>query len=1102
MLLSDKKESPIRGITGLGGGIASYIFYGSGAGGEYEISRSLRFNSADSAYLSRDITSANRDLYTFSCWVKRGAVGVRQDVVDNLFIFLADDTLIAGLQNGGSGSTILQTTQVFRDPSAWYHLLFVANTASGTSSERFKLYVNGVQVTTFSVSNYPGQNVDTNFGSVNPQTIGKGSYGSSGYFSGYLADVHFIDGQVPTTATDDANGSVTGTPNAEYLTTFGEFDDNGVWQPIEYTGTYGTNDFHLDFSDNSSSTALGTDSSGQNNNWTVHNLYPTPSTKTINRVRFKTDWQWMYVSAIEINGTILTTGTLAAGNWLGGDLWKNGVTGSGNETYSQSARGNWFDVSLSSNISNFRNIRIFVYLDNSAGSTTNIFELELFFTDGTSILKTYPGSGNAPNGNFNQRSWQDFGNLFSESDSLLDSPTNDNQTDTGVGGQVVGNYATFNPLQKNGGITLTNGNLKLQTTNNFWKTTQTTIGMKTGKFYWEYGPNLWKDSNNHCQPGVAGMGIGNSNEMGATNYTAFYHYSGTKFFNGQGGSGSSFGDPWSDNATNIIGVAFDADTRQVWFSKNGVWQGSGNPSAGTNEAGVINLYKDGTYSPTLGAYGSLNNGGADANFGQRPFVYPAPSGFKCLCTANLSTPSIADGSTAFNATLYTGDGNARNISTPYSPDLVWIKGRSNAYDHGIFDVQRGANQRLSSNSNGTSGTEANSVTAFNSDSFSLGTLSFYNNPSTTFVAWNWNAGANSNKTYTVKVVGDSGNKYRFDDFGNSAVTLELEEGSTYVFDASDSSVDGHPFVLGTSANSNEYSTGVTYRLDGSVVTYAAYTSGFTAATTRTLTITVPASAPTLYYWCSVHSGMGGQVNTNTTAGASNFSGSIQSKVRANPSAGFSIVTYTGNAISGATIGHGLNAAPEMILTKNTESTTNWRVYHNTLGNTKVLFLSTTGVADTSAVYWNNTSPTSTVFTSGSDDGINGNGNVMIAYCFAPVEGYSSFGSYTGNGTADGPFVYTGFRPKFLLLKNADDGWNWQIRDTARETYNNPSYKLAPNLGVQENDVNALGGITTSVIDWLSNGFKIRDTFGGTNASSEEIIYAAFAEHPFKTTRAR
>jgi hypothetical protein len=225
--------------------------------------------------------------------------------------------------------------------------------------------------------------------------------------------------------------------------------------------------------------------------------------------------------------------------------------------------------------------------------------------------------------------------------------------------------------------------------------------------------------------------------------------------------------------------------------------------------------------------------------------------------------------------------------------------------------------------------------------------------------------------------------------------------------------------------------------------------------------------------------------------ASNSDGGTSSTVSVNQTSGFSIVGWTGTG-SATTVGHGLGVAPKMIILKNRSEVYGWQVYHESLGNTKYLELSKTDAEATSSQSWNDTSPTSSVFSVGASDSNNKSGNNIIAYCFAEKKGYSKFGSYTGNGNADGTFVYTGFKPAFVLMKKTSGGQarNWCILDNKREGFNPENDQLHPNT----NGVESMGSGTT--LDLLSNGFKLRVTDDDKNGSGDPYIYMAFAENPF------
>jgi hypothetical protein len=256
----------------------------------------------------------------------------------------------------------------------------------------------------------------------------------------------------------------------------------------------------------------------------------------------------------------------------------------------------------------------------------------------------------------------------------------------------------------------------------------------------------------------------------------------------------------------------------------------------------------------------------------------------------------------------------------------------------------------------------------------------------------------------------------------------------------------------------------------------------------------------------------GSINENTRtyaswnwkangAGSSNTDGSITSTVSANTTSGFSIVKWSGSG-SNATIGHGLGVAPKMVITKSLGSSA-WGVYNENLGNTNILFLDTTAATSAHIAYWNNTSPTSSVFSVGTDSAVNHSGNDMIAYCFSEKTGYSKFGSYTGNGNNDGTFIYTGFKPAFVMIKRTSNTDNWYMKDNKRSGtaalqnfgQMNPNQTQHPSA----NNSNAENKASAFATDILSNGFKLRGTDAGLNQSGESYIYMCFAEAPLVGT---
>ena len=693
----------------------------------------------------------------------------------------------------------------------------------------------------------------------------------------------------------------------------------------------------------------------------------------------------------------------------------------------------------------------------------------LKFADNSGTTATTLGKDSSGNGN------NFTPNNFSVSagagnDSLEDTPTN--------------NFCTLSPLltDTRSDASFSNGNLTV-TTGSGASTIGTTFSQTTGKWYAEFVCTAKSSVNMmisvNSVEGFDGERQGNESQNGGVGFSYVN--------NGNRGDGSSYGASWAIN--DVMGIALDLDNNTVNFYKNNSAQGTISITDGFN------------YMMTLGGGQAGTTQTFDVNFGQRAFTYTPPTGFKKLNSANLPDPSILLPNNHFDTVLYTGNGGTQSITgLEFQPDWVWIKERTGAYHHSLTDSVRGVLKTLSSSRVDIAEySESSGLNQFLSNGLGFNGQGYFyvNRNSESYVAWNWNAGDTDGKTYTVKVVSDSGNKYRFDNFGTSAVTLDLAEGGTYIFNMDDSSNASHPFSIGTAANGTVYASGITYFLDGVSKTYSQYTSGFYSASTRRLHITVPASAPQLYYWCSVHSGMGGAINTNTTLGSSNFDGTTQSTVKVNQTAGFSIVTYTGTG-SGANIGHGLGVAPQVVITKAKSATSSWAVLH-TNGDPNAefrLLLNDNGGYSSyqGGNLWNDTVPTSTHFRVSSDAATNASGVTYIAYVFSEVAGYSKFDKYRGNGNADGTFVFTGFRPAFVLIKRTDSGNNWFLQDDKRLGFN-------PSNSYLETDT-ALAEQAETDIDILSNGFKCRSTGNGHNNSSGTYIYFAFAEAPFKNARAR
>jgi len=596
------------GTLSYANGYIIHTFYANGtlvptaptlyANPDYQIARSLRFNKADAAYLERTPpTAGNQKTWTQSLWVKRSSLGTQQDLYspyysansqEAQFYFNSSDQL--GVYDGGGdpGYMAYFTTQLFRDVSAWYHIVVACDTTQATASDRLKIYVNGVQITSFTTSQTHTQNLDTGWNGTSLQRIGSYARHTTATLDGYMAEFYNIDGLALTPSSFGWTNPAT-----------------GVWSPLDYVGSYGTNGFYVNFSDNSNITAatLGADSSGNGNNWTPNN----------------------------------------------------------------------FSVSA--------------------------------------------GAGN---------------------DSLVDTPTSYG-TDTGVGGEVRGNYATFSPLYLNGGgvtaSSYTNGNLQIDFSASGGGHGSSTISVSSGKWYSEF--TLTAASSAYATVGIRLASTVNDSSYAPGSTAGSYGYvnDGTK---SSSGTATSYGASFTVN--DVIGVALDLDAGTLVFYKNGASQGT----AFTGISGTFLL-----------AVGDGSTGGTHtfvANFGQRPFAYTAPSGFKALNTQNLPTPTI--GATAatlasefFDTSTWAANGdnvNPRNITSNVDlasgGGLIWAKGRDLAVSHLLVDSVRGYTKYIASNAStaedtynfGIAGT-TNGFT-FTTSSGSLNQLPY------NYVGWQWKAG--------------------------------------------------------------------------------------------------------------------------------------------------------------------------------------------------------------------------------------------------------------------------------------------------------------------------------------------------------------------------
>ena len=1102
--------------------------------------QSLRFEDGDSAYLSWTPASAgNRKTWTWSGWVKRGNLGttqtlfITQTLSPNSYQYLLLNTsnqLEHRFVSSGTEYHKTTTNAVYRDSSAWYHVVLQFDSTQSTASDRDKIYINGERqtlVTTTQIS----QNVDGLINYNIEHRIGE-SVGTGVLFDGYLANVCFIDGQ----ALDP--------------TSFGEYDGT-LWRPKSDADiqslTFGTNGFYLPFKQtteaegfstvtytgnggahsiegvgfepdlvwvkdrttgsshrlhdsirgagiklSSDTTGAEVDESSSFTSFDANGFSLAGSAGAYNTSgRNYVAWCWdagsgsavsntdgsitSQVKANTAKGFSIVTGTTPSSytsysfghgltsapefviwkerggtsNW---NSWHTGLSSSQNmiqlntSTAEQSAAyygtidssvvtqtGSTF-TNLNSDfvaycfhsVSGYSSIGSYSGTGASGNSVTTGFEPAWIMikrtdsgnnwvildttrdvdgeltkylssdsssaeSDSTQVQTQIDATGftlesgfdivNASGGTYIYMAFADtrdatfFGDTSGNGNNW--TPNKLNNTDVVLDSPVTGgNFAVLNTVDKYSSAAISEGNLEIGTNTNAWyHQARATMFVNSGKWYWEV-----------CQANTGGfwkIGIRDNDAAltsNTTSSTGFEYYASNGNKHSSSGASAYSSETYANGVGTVYAFALDMDAGTITLYVNGV-------SQGTMFSGL-----SGYYAPTCSMYNStiIFNFGQDSSFAgtktpqgngadDEDFYYTPPSGFVSLKTSNLPTPSITAPDEYFNTLLYTGTGSSLSVTgANFQPDWTWIKKRSAAENHALYDVVRGTTNRLQSNV--TTAENTGGLTSFDSDGFTVdGAYGTDGENGATYVAWNWLAGGTA---------------------------------------------------------------------------------------------------------------------------VSNTDGSITSQVSANTDAGFSVVGYTGNGNASETVGHGLSVTPEMVIIKKRSTTSSWYVAHYGLNNSYNyayhLFLdSTAAVSGSNDPYFMGSGNTSSVINvlnySGSNGG-NENGTDYIAYCFHSVEGYSKIGSYTGNGSTDGTFVHCGFSPSYVMWKRTDSTGSWYILDNKRNGFNPDNRELSPESSAAEADYDRL--------DFVSNGFKHRQSYVSSNGSGATYIFIAFAEAPFKSANAR
>ena len=1143
MKISERKESPILGLTGMGGGPTSYIFYGGSGDSTYEISKSLRFNESDSPYLEKTFASAgNQTTFTFSTWIKLTDIGNGSQTIFNAgddsslgkcileYDGTYDQFWFRSSVAGGTMSAAAYTDALFVDTTAWYHLVLSVDTTQSTEADRLKMYVNGVSQSfvTYSVP----ENGVCAINSASLHRIGRSVSSSSDYLNAYLADVHFVDGL----ALDH--------------TSFGETDsDYGVWNPKRYTGSYGQNGFHLTFNKTYNTNQLGIDANTSGNRYSTmmfgtrqgddyyRNMFDgSTSTYSLSgnsggTMTFIPETPISYAQASGGVEVYFHAGTQLDRVRINGGTWFNQTD----------QAGGWTTVSTGNGT-----ITSMDFQDNGNGAEAVVYGIRV---NGT-ILTDAAGNDFDT---FNLKASTFYGiekaaqiGMVGGSSQTITFPITHTETETYEFFFRMASDAAYNNIAQGTGTNINNwdigtsgSNLLFGSFNGGW-TTFSSTGLDDGEWHFVrlttdgtdtslYVDGVLNATNSSSGNASDGATVNSLNTVSGGRYEVAHlriTHGGTlpttdvpnprdmnRAANSDGTLGfydalddiASSGTKTSDggNVTitmnsqtinvgydvNIdstidtpvsVGIASTVNSRGNYCTMNPL---HGNLSLSEGNLRVTGSGSWGQHCGTIGISSGKYYWEWEATGGVEHIVGVAPVDVQI--SGNLGAgPTHRNGSGwgAEAGTLYGYGNQTWTAETWGRGDVIGV-----AFDATAGQLRFYKNGVASNNGDAAFSGLAQRpylpIISLNGSSFhgqfNFGQKPFKYDPPTDYLSLcteNLVTPTITKPSEHVGVVTYTGN-------GTSQAITGLNHKPDLVWIKSRSFSNNHHLFDSIRGPNNILRPSEPDQETTADVMTSFNNDGFTVAEAGGNNATNDDES-TFVGW-TWSAGISTSVNTQ---------GSLQSTVSVNHDAGFSIVKYSYVGTGAQTVGHGLGVKPDVVIRKPINLNEGWSVYakeyNGNLGFSNRAYLDANSSWSGTTTF-NSANPTGTVVNIN-----NSNTGVYVDYCFTAKDGYSAFGTY--QSTSLRPFVFTGFKARWVMIKMTNGTNNWVIYDTERNKPNKTSTRLYPDLPDSENTN------TSHYIDVTSTGFKIQSADGGllnNHSNSRIYFYMAFAEHPLKYARA-